>query len=113
MAKIVNIEWIQPTRTFQCPCCSAKALKADGKVANQPCQHLLFNWDGNRQDFDHLTDEVESVLDGSQLAVADPLDQALLSSLSDTSVIFEITTREEALGPVVRTDFVAFDTQAA
>ena len=113
MAKIVNVEWMQPTREFQCPCCSAIALNADGKVASQPCPHFLFNWDGDREDFGAYTDNVESLLDDSTLDVSGPVSKALLGSLSAEAVVFQITTRDEALGLIIRTDAIAFDPLAA
>ena len=113
MAKIVNIEWVQPTRKFQCPCCAAKALDSDGKVVSEPCRHFLFNWNGEREDFGDSTSEVESVLNNAALNVAGPLDQPLVESLSESSVLFEVVIRDEAHGPVVRTDIIAFDPMAA
>ena len=113
MAKIVNIEWMQPTRKFQCPCCAAKALNSDGKIVSQPCRHFLFNWDGEREDFADSTSDVESVLDDVSLDVTGPLDQPLVDSLSESSVLFEVIVRDEALGPIVRTDVIAFDPLAA
>ena len=113
MAKIVNIEWMQPTRKFQCPCCSASALNADGKIANRTCPHFLFSWDGDRQDFVDFADEVESILDDSSLAIDEPLDQKLVESLPASSLVYAITVRNEALGPIERTDVLAFNPQAA
>ena len=113
MAKIVNIEWMQPTRKFQCPCCAAKALDSDGKVVSEPCRHFLFNWNGEREDFGDSTSEVESVLDDISLDVTGPLDKPLIDSLSESSVLFEVVIRDEALGPIVRTDVIAFDPMAA
>lgn len=113
MAKIVNIEWMQPTREFQCPCCSAKVLNTSGKVVNQPCQHFLFSWDGDRHDFADATSDIESILDDVSLEVTGPLDQPLVESLSESSVLFAVVIRDEALGPVVRTDVIAFDPLAA
>ena len=113
MAKIVNIEWMQPTREFKCPCCEAKALNAVGKVVSQPCCHFLFNWDGEREDFGDSTRDVESVLDDVLLDVTGPLDKPLVDSLSASSVLFEVVIRDEALGPIVRTDVIAFDPLAA
>ena len=113
MVKIVNIEWMRPTREFQCPCCSATTLNADGKVVNKPCSHFLFNWDGDRQDFEDFNDGVESVLDDQSVDLDGPLDQELVTSLPDGSVVFEVILRNEALGPVVRKDVIAFDPMAA
>ena len=113
MAKIVNVEWMQPTRELQCPCCSAKTLNAQGKVADEPCLHFLFNWDGEREDFADSTSDVESVLNDTSLDVTGPLDQPLIDSLSESSVLFEVVIRDEALGPIIRTDVVAFDPMAA
>ena len=110
MAKIVNIEWMQPTRELQCPCCSAQALRADGNVAILPCSHFLFNWDGRRQDFgDFNDDEVESILDDEAHDIDGPVNDSLIESLPDSAVVYHIATRDEALGPVVRIDAVAFD----
>ena len=113
MAKIVNIEWMQSTREFQCPCCAAKALNSEGKVVSQPCRHFLFSWDGEREDFADSTADVESVLDDAALNVAGPLDKPLVDSLSKSSVLFEVVVRDDALGPIVRTDVIAFDPLAA
>ena len=113
MAKIVKVEWMQPTREFQCPCCSAKALNAEGQATNEPCSHFLFNWDGQREDFVDFSDDVESILDDPSKVSDSPISESLVSSLSDSAVIYHITTRDEALGPIVRTDAIAFDPLAA
>ena len=113
MAKIVNIEWMRLTRDFQCPCCGTNALKVDGNVVSQPCSHFLFSWDGNRQDFSDFTAGVESVLNNSAADLDGPLGKHLVDSLPESAVLFEVTVRDEALGPVVRTDVVAFDPLAA
>ena len=113
MAKIVNIEWIKSTREFKCPCCAVKALNAVGKVVSQPCRHFLFSWDGEREDFADSTSDVESVLDDTSLDVTGPLDKTLVDLLSESSVLFEVVIRDDALGPIVRTDVIAFDPMAA
>ena len=113
MAKIVSTEWMQPAREFKCPCCSAVALKADGNVANEPCSHFLFNWDGQLEDFVDFSDDVEAILDSAAVDADGPTSQALTGSLSPTAVVYHITTCDEALGPVVRTDAIAFDPMAA
>ena len=113
MAKIINIEWMQLTREFQCPCCSANALRADGKLANQTCPHFLFNWNGDRQDFVDFNDEVESILDDSSLEIDEPLNKQLVGSLPTNSLVYAITVRNEAFGPIERTDVLAFNPQAA
>ena len=56
---------------------------------------------------------IESVLDDSSLDVTGPLDKPLVDSLSEPSVLFEVVIRDEALGPVIRTDVIAFDPMAA
>lgn len=113
MAKIVNIEWMEPTRQFKCPCCAAKVLNAMGKVVSEPCQHFLFSWDSVLENFEDSTSDVESVLDDASLDAAGPFDRDLIESLPDSSILFEIVIRDEALGPVVCTDVVAFDPMAA
>ena len=113
MAKIVNVEWMQPTRELQCPCCSAKTLNAEGKVTSEPCSHFLFNWNGDREDFVDFSDDVESILDNQAVDVDGPTDDSLIGSLPESAVIFHIATRDEALGPIVRTDAIAFDPMAA
>ena len=104
---------MQSTREFKCPCCAAKALNADGKVVSQPCRHFLFNWNGQREDFGDSTRDVESALDDASLEITGPLDKPLVDSLSESSVLFEVVIRDDALGPIVRTDVIAFDPMAA
>ena len=113
MAKIVNVEWMQPTRELQCPCCSAKALNAEGKVTSEPCSHFLFNWNGEQEDFADFSDEVEAILDNQTVNVDGPTNSLLIGSLPGSAVIYRITTRDEALGPVVRTDAIAFNPLSA
>ena len=109
MAKIVNVEWMQQTRELQCPCCSAKTLNQHGNVANEPCSHFLFSWNGQRQDFVDFSDGVESILDDEARDIDGPVNDSLIESLPDSAVVYHIATRDEALGPVVRIDAVAFD----
>ena len=109
MAKIVNIEWMHSTREFKCPCCAAKALNAAGEIVSQPCRHFLFSWDGEREDFADSASDVESILDDTSLDVTGPLDKPLVDSLSESSVLFKVVIRDDALGPIVRTDVIAFD----
>ena len=88
MAKIVNIEWIQPTLSLQCPHCSAAVLNDNGKVVKEPCQHFLFKWDSQQEDFEDFSVEAESVLDDPTSDIEGPLDERLLSTLPDSSVLY-------------------------
>jgi hypothetical protein len=74
---------------------------------------LSFQLEWPRGDFGDSTREVESVLNDAALNVAGPFDKPLVESLSESSVLFEVVIRDEALGPVVRTDVIAFDPMAA
>ncbi len=113
MAKIVNVEWMQPTREFNCPCCSATVVNADGKPAKKPCSHFLFNFEESSGDFVDYSDTVEPILDDVTADVSGPIDQPLLAILSESAVIYQIETRDHAGGPIVRTDVLAFDPLAA
>ena len=95
------------------PVLFSEALNAKGHATNEPCSHFLFNWDGQREEFVDFSDEVESILDDASKVADSPISESLVSSLSDSAVIYHITTRDEALGPVVRTDAIAFDPLAA
>ena len=109
MAKIITVEWMKPTREFNCPFCSAAVVDAHGRTANQPCSHFLFNFDELLGDFVDYADSVEPILDDSGANVTGPVDDALISALPESSTIVQIETRDHAEGPVVRKDFLAFD----
>lgn len=113
MAKVVTIEWMKPTREFNCPCCSAAVVDANGRTTSQPCSHFLFNFDESLGDFVDYADSVEPILDDTDANVTGPVDDALISALPESSTIVQIETRDDAEGPIVRKDVLAFDLLAA
>ena len=109
MVKIFNVEWMQPTREFQCPFCGVLVLDTDGRVAPTFCSHFLCTWNREREDFDDYADDVEEILDDSDDDIDSSSSDPSLKSLPESAVVYYITTRDEALGPTNRVDAIAFD----
>ncbi len=103
MTQIVNIDNYWQGLKFCCPACGSEVFTANGEPAAEPCEHVVFSWIGDADEFYNPSQQVERMITKagkSDEFYPSPYEEDFQQTLPDNTVMFALTEHGMACGPV-------------
>ena len=103
MTQIVNIDNYWQGLKFCCPACGCEVFTDNGEPATEPCEHLVFSWIGDADEFYNPSQRVQQVVEKAEEMdemSPSPFEDEFQQTLPDNTVMFALTEYGMACGPV-------------
>ena len=103
MTQVVEIEKYWNGTKFCCPVCGCEVFGADGEPASAPCEHVVFSWISEVDEYYNPSRHVQQIVENAEECdelLPSPFDEEFQQGLPENTVLFGMTEYGMACGPV-------------